>query len=86
MLEQQKLEQLTIQALSAQAKINRVTFYKYFQNLADFHDQFVTHYILELYEVMSPFHYKPYSIGFEYGVLLQLLEHIQENHKPIKFY
>jgi len=52
----------------------------------DFHDQFVTHYILELYEVMSPFNYKPYSKGFEYNVLLQLLEHIQENHKPIKFY
>ena len=84
LLEQQKLEQLTIQALSAQAKINRVTFYKHFHNLEDFHDQFVAHFILELYEVMSPLNYKPYSKGFEYDVLLQLLEHIQENRKTYK--
>ena len=84
MLEQQAPEKMTIQTLTTTANINRVTFYKHYQNVAQFHEEFIAHYILELYEFMKPLNYKTYTKGFEYEALLQLLKHIQTNRKTYR--
>ncbi|WP_274309786.1 TetR/AcrR family transcriptional regulator [Solibacillus daqui] len=84
LLEQQTPERMTIQMLTTKANINRVTFYKHFHNLVEFHEQFIEHYILELYEFMKPLNYKTYTKGFEYEALLQLLEHIKANQITYK--
>ena len=83
-IEQQAPEQITIQSLTTKANINRVTFYKHFQNLAQFHAQFIEHYILELYNFMKSLNYKTYAKGFEFEALLQLLAHIEANKKTYK--
>ncbi|MGN7476423.1 hypothetical protein ACTHOQ_01105 [Solibacillus silvestris] len=60
MLQKQPQHMITIQMLTKTANINRVrvTFYNHFQNLAQFHGQFIMHYILELYGFMKPLNYK----------------------------
>lgn len=83
-LAQQTPGQVTIQRLTTKANLNRVTFYKHFHNLAEFHAQFIEHYILELYELMKSLNYKTYTKGFEFEALLQLLKHIEANHKTYK--
>lgn len=70
---------ITILELTSLANINRVTFYKQFRNLANFQYMFIEHYILSIYEFMKPLNYKPYSQGFEYEALVQLLTYIKDN-------
>jgi|GEM_PF-6546226 len=72
-------EDISIQMLTLEASVNRVTFYKHFQNIASFHQSFIQHYLEELYSFMKPLNYKEYSKGFEYDALLQLLSHIKIN-------
>jgi len=68
---------ITILQLTTLASVNRVTFYKHFQHLANFHEQFILHYIEELYYFMKPLNYKPYEKGFEREALIELFTHIQ---------
>jgi AcrR family transcriptional regulator len=78
LLQKEHSESITIQALTSKASVNRVTFYKHFSNSANFHEQFIHHYILELYHFMKPLNYKTYEKGFEYDSLIQLLQHISD--------
>ena len=70
---------ITIQELTLLAGVNRVTFYKHFQHLANFQHHFIEHYIVALYDFMKPLNYKPYTQGFEYEALVQLLSYIRDN-------
>ena len=76
LLKKEHCESITIQALTSKASINRVTFYKHFRNSANFHEQFILHYVIELYNFLKPLNYKTYEKGFEHDALLQLLHHI----------
>lgn len=75
---------ITIQELTTLAGINRVTFYKHFQHLANFQSQFIEHHIMALYDFMKPLNYEPYSQGFEYEALVQLLSYIRDNKLTYK--
>ena len=75
---------ITIQLLTKEADINRVTFYKHFQHIANFHDAFVLHYLEELYTFMKPLNYKTYAKGFEYDALLDLLNHLKNHASTYK--
>lgn len=77
-------DSITIQELTTLAGINRVTFYKHFQHLANFQNQFIEHYIVALYNFMKPLNYQPYTQGFEYEALVQLLNYIQDNQQTYK--
>ncbi|WP_107943215.1 TetR/AcrR family transcriptional regulator [Metasolibacillus fluoroglycofenilyticus] len=70
---------VTVQILAGKAQINRVTFYKHYQNFANFHSQFIEHHILTIYEFMRPLNYQPYTRGFEQQALSDLFSFIQEH-------
>lgn len=80
-------QSITIQQLTRTARVNRVTFYKHFKNSNNFHEQFLQHYIENLYQYMKPLNYKPYEKGFEYTALVDLLEYIlaHKNHYHLLF-
>lgn len=75
---------MTIIQLTTLANINRVTFYKHFKHMANFHEQFTKHYIEELYHFMKPLNYKTYEKGFELPALIELFTHIEQQQDTYK--
>ena len=75
---------ITIQQLTKHANINRVTFYKHFQHIANFHELFTLHYFEELYGFMKSLNYKTYVKGFELEALVALFTHIEQQQDVYK--
>lgn len=81
MLQHMPHDAITVQMLTSEAGINRVTFYKHFHQLVQFQEELTLHYILELYEFMKPLNHRAYEKGFEYEALVKLLTHIKVNRE-----
>lgn len=79
LIKKKPTEDITIQELTMSANVNRVTFYKHFQNLTNFQDALIEHHILALYAFLKPLNHQPYSQGFEYEALVELLTYIKEH-------
>ena len=70
---------ITIQRLTKLAQVNRMTFYNRYQHLANFHEQFMQHYVEQLYSYLKNVNYEAFKEGDELHKLVQLFKHIHKH-------
>jgi len=80
LLQEKRLNKITISALTKEAQVNRVTFYLHYADINDFLDKLVDELIQELYDFLLPLYGKPYKRGYELEAMTNLVQYIADHH------
>lgn len=81
LLQELKLEKITVNRIAERATINRVTFYLHYRDIPDMIDRLAEDMINEINAILKDI---PNPPGFNMQILIKMLEHIAENSKFYK--